>query len=120
MHRSCLKPSPRNDRRRKAPGREGHMEGFDLLASEMPPDPRRRWALLDQVERDAAYDNNAAVPDSPALIEARNAASAEYRAAHAGALDLPYGEGERTRWDLYPATDPSAPCLVFIHGGYWQ
>jgi arylformamidase len=33
---------------------------------------------------------------------------------------LPYAERERTRWDLYPASDPSAPCLVFIHGGYWQ
>src|SRR5262249_36594897 len=23
-------------------------------------------------------------------------------------------------WDLYPAADSQAPCLVFIHGGYWQ
>src|SRR5439155_1054324 len=22
--------------------------------------------------------------------------------------------------DLYPAADKSAPCLVFLHGGYWQ
>jgi acetyl esterase/lipase len=22
--------------------------------------------------------------------------------------------------DLFPAADPGAPCLVFIHGGYWQ
>jgi acetyl esterase/lipase len=22
--------------------------------------------------------------------------------------------------DLFPAKDPTAPCLVFIHGGYWQ
>ena len=95
------------------------MGGFDLFATEMPPDPRQRWALMDQAERDAAYDNNAAVADSPALIEARNVGSAAYRAAHAGALDLPYGEGERNRWDLYPAADPQAPCLVFIHGGYW-
>ena len=26
----------------------------------------------------------------------------------------------RTKWDLYHATDPTAPCLVHIHGGYWQ
>jgi arylformamidase len=96
------------------------MDGFDLLAPEMPPDPRRRWVLLGQAERDAAYDNNNAVPNSPALIEARNTASSAYRAAHSGALDLAYGAGERNRWDLYPAADPSAPCLVFIHGGYWQ
>ena len=30
------------------------------------------------------------------------------------------GAGERQRWDLFPATDATAPCLVFIHGGYWQ
>ena len=27
---------------------------------------------------------------------------------------------ERNTWDLFPASDPSAPCIVFIHGGYWQ
>ena len=95
------------------------MDGYDLLATEMPPDPRRRWAFLDQAEREKAYDNNGAVANSAALVEARNRGSAAYRAAHAGALDIPYADGERTRFDLYPAADPSAPCLVFIHGGYW-
>jgi acetyl esterase/lipase len=78
------------------------------------------WAGATQAERDAAYDNVAAVPDSAALIAARNAAAAGFRAAHAGHLDLAYGGTEREAWDLYPARDASAPCLVFIHGGYWQ
>ena len=78
------------------------------------------WAAATQDERDAAYDNTRAVTDSAALIAARNAASAEFRAAHAGHLDLPYAPGERTRWDLFPAAAPGAPCLVFVHGGYWQ
>jgi acetyl esterase/lipase len=78
------------------------------------------WAAATPAARDAAYNSNAAVPDSAALIEARNAASAAFRAAHPGHLDLAYGPGPRNRWDLYPAADPSAPCLVFIHGGYWQ
>lgn len=78
------------------------------------------WAGATPAARDAAYNNNAAVPDSAALIEARNAASAAFRAAHPGHLDLAYGLRERNRWDLYPAADPAAPCLVFIHGGYWQ
>jgi arylformamidase len=85
-----------------------------------PRIPRSSWAGLSQAERDAAYDNNKAVADSPALIAARNEASAKYRAAHATALDIPYGKRERTKIDLYPARDKSAPCLVFIHGGYWQ
>jgi acetyl esterase/lipase len=78
------------------------------------------WAGASQAERDAAYDNVAAVPDSAALIAARNAAAAAFRAAYAGHLDLAYGETEREAWDLYPGRDASAPCLVFIHGGYWQ
>jgi acetyl esterase/lipase len=83
-------------------------------------DPRATWASLAQAERDAAYDNNGAVADSPALIEKRNKGSAAYRKAHPAGLDIPYGPKERNRWDLYPAKNPDAPCLVFIHGGYWQ
>jgi arylformamidase len=85
-----------------------------------PKDPRLSWRSLSQAERDTAYDNNKAVANSPALIVARNEASARFRAAHTDALDVPYGDRERTKIDLYPASDPSTPCLVFIHGGYWQ
>jgi acetyl esterase/lipase len=85
-----------------------------------PRIPRSSWTALSQAERDAAYDNNKAVANSPALIAARNEVSAKYRTAHASALDIPYGPRERTKIDLYPARDKSAPCLVFIHGGYWQ
>jgi acetyl esterase/lipase len=93
---------------------------FDLVPTETPADPRRVWAKLDQATRDAAYNNNNAVANSAALIEERNAAAAAARAARSGALDIPYAAGERTRFDLYPAADKAAPCLVFIHGGYWQ
>ncbi len=50
----------------------------------------------------------------------RAAASEAFRSAHAEHLDLRYGKRERNLWDLFPAKDPKAPCLVFIHGGYWQ
>jgi arylformamidase len=86
----------------------------------LPPDPRDNWAALDPAQRDAAYNNNAAVADAAAWIERRNRDSAAYRAAHPNNLDLAYGVAERTAFDLYPATGPQAPCLVFIHGGYWQ
>lgn len=78
------------------------------------------WASASQAERDAAYDNAGAVADSPALIAARNAGGAAFRAAHPDHLDLAFGESEREAWDLFPGRDPNAPCLVFIHGGYWQ
>jgi len=83
-------------------------------------DPRSTWTSLTQGERDAAYDNNGAVADSPAQIAKRNAGSAAFRAAHPSGLDIPYGPKERNCWDLYPATNPNTPCFVFIHGGYWQ
>jgi arylformamidase len=89
------------------------------LAAEAPA-PQQVWASLDQARRNAAYDNNAAVANSAALIEARNAASARYRKAHPVGLDIPYAPGARTAVDLYPASAARAPCLVFIHGGYWQ
>ena len=85
-----------------------------------PSDPRLNWAALSQAERDAAYDNNAAVKNSAALIAERNQASEALRAAHNSLLDIPYGERERTKIDLYPAGSTTAPCLVFLHGGYWQ
>ena len=81
---------------------------------------RPNWATMDRTARDAAYDNTAAVTNSAGLVAQRNAASAEIRAAHPAGLDLPYGPAERQKWDLFPAEDPHAPCLVFIHGGYWQ
>ncbi len=78
------------------------------------------WGSLSRAERDGAYNNSAAVRNSPALNEARTTASASFRRQPRAQLDLAYGPGERQRWDLYPAADPEAPCFVFIHGGYWQ
>ena len=93
----------------------------DLTAENEPvASPQERWASLSQAERDTAYDNNKAVANSADLVSARNRAAEAYRASHAGHLDIPYGPGERLKFDLYPAEDPAAPCLVFIHGGYWQ
>ena len=83
-------------------------------------DPRLNWATLSQAERDAAYDNNAAVKNSAALIAERNQMSETLRASRKSFLDVPYGDRERTKIDLYPAADKTAPCLVFLHGGYWQ
>jgi arylformamidase len=83
-------------------------------------DPRLNWATLSQAERDAAYDNNAAVKNSAALIAERNQLSETLRASRKSFLDMAYGDRDRTKIDLYPAADKTAPCLVFLHGGYWQ
>jgi arylformamidase len=89
--------------------------------SSLSEDPRERRSSLDQAARDAAYDNSAAVADSPRWIERRNRDSAAYRSAHNAKLDLPYANvSERTAFDLYPSANETAPCLIFLHGGYWQ
>lgn len=51
---------------------------------------RLDWGAISRADRDAAYDNTAAVADSAELNAARAARSASFRAAHPGALDLPY------------------------------
>ncbi len=96
------------------------METLVLTPDATRPDPRDRWSELSQAERDTAYDNNKAVPHSASLVEARNIASTRVRASLPGAMDVPYANGERTCFDLFPAAAYAAPCLVFIHGGYWQ
>ena len=78
------------------------------------------WGTMSRDQRDAAYNNTDAVKNSAELNAAREAKSAVFRKAHPEHLDIPYGPRERNKWDLFPATDPNAPCLVFIHGGYWQ
>jgi acetyl esterase/lipase len=78
------------------------------------------WATMDQAARDAAYNNNLAVANSAELIERRNAQAAAFRKAHPAGLDVPYGTAPRQRFDLFAAKNAAAPCLVFIHGGYWQ
>jgi arylformamidase len=79
-----------------------------------------RWGLLSQAERDTAYNNSAHVPDSPVLNAAREVASSVFRTTNSMHLDLRYGARERNTWDLFPQANPDAPCIVFIHGGYWQ
>jgi len=78
------------------------------------------WDTMPSAARDAAYNNGAAVPESTHIIEGWIAASKRFRLERPEHLDLAYGAGERNKWDLFPARDPSAPCLVWIHGGYWQ
>src|SRR4051812_50159205 len=86
-------------------------------AKDGPLDPRLNWTALSQAERDAAYDNNAAVKNSAALIAERNQLSETLRASRKSFLDVPYGGREKTEGDLFPTADKKAPCLVFLHGG---
>ena len=82
--------------------------------------PSTDWGRMTDAQRDAAYNNSAAVANSQQSMAARLAISTEFRAQRPQHLDIPYGTRERNKWDIYPSTNPEAPCLVFFHGGYWQ
>ena len=74
---------------------------------------------MDRAALDAAYNNGAAVKDSPKIVADWEARSARLRAAHPDGMDLRYGKDERNRIDYFAARR-DGPVLMFIHGGYWQ
>src|SRR5262249_62157341 len=75
---------------------------------------------MDRAQLDAAYNNTDAVPTVDAIRADWAARSASVRQRRRGLLDLPYGDAPRQRLDLFLADNPSAPTLMFIHGGHWQ
>jgi acetyl esterase/lipase len=77
------------------------------------------WRQLSQDDRDAGFNNSAAVVDSSAILAEWERASANMRARHPQYLDLRYGPRDRNRIDFLNA-GAKGPTLVFIHGGYWQ
>ncbi|KIZ45506.1 MULTISPECIES: alpha/beta hydrolase [Rhodopseudomonas] len=75
---------------------------------------------MDRATLDAAYNNSAAVADSPQWLAQWQRRSADRRAGPGVRLDLAYGDKERTSLDYFSAGESGAPLLVFLHGGYWQ
>ncbi|MFP5515233.1 MAG: alpha/beta hydrolase [Alphaproteobacteria bacterium] len=73
---------------------------------------------------DDAYSNGAYIPGGdayPARWAERAAAfRAELSASGRAELGLPYGEGERDRYDLFRPDGAYKGTVVFIHGGYWM
>ncbi len=71
-------------------------------------------------ELQAQYSARAAVPEHPDIFKRWQAWSKTSRNELNAVLDLPYGEGQRERLDLFLPTTDEAPVMLFIHGGYWQ
>ncbi len=69
---------------------------------------------------EAEYNNELRVPDFPAIAARWQVASDAYRKAARCELDLPYGSGDRQRYDLFFAGGDQGPLVVYLHGGYWQ
>jgi arylformamidase len=77
------------------------------------------WKDMDQVELDAAYDQNVYAP-MIGQIQARYATSSVTTRARLGAPKrFLYGPTAVEGLDLYPAKAPNAPIFIFVHGGRW-
>lgn len=75
---------------------------------------------VDHVFLDASYNNGAAVPSWSGTFAVWAEQSRAIRAANAATMDIAYGSGERQKIDYFPGSDTASPCLVHVHGGYWQ
>ena len=60
------------------------------------------------------------VPEHPEHFRRWAADSAEAVRTQPRELDVRYGGGPNEHLDIFPAAQPDAPVLVFIHGGYWR
>lgn len=77
------------------------------------------------VNRDAAwhdrmYNNRAMVPDFADHFARWRDNSEKARRQRPCVLDVAYGDGPNETLDIFPASRPDAPVVVFIHGGYWR
>lgn len=77
------------------------------------------WLDYDQAELDLQYEQRSLVPDGDRYVAENEAASAQARADLDCRIDVPYGDGADEVLDIFPATAPGAPVLVFFHGGAW-
>ena len=77
-------------------------------------------ALKDAAWHDRMYNNRALVPDFADHFERWRTDSERARAQRSCVLDVAYGDGPNETLDIFPASRPDAPVVVFIHGGYWR
>lgn len=76
--------------------------------------------FTNQEELDTQYDTSRQVSDGAALLAGRREASDRARGELAHAANLRYGALPPETLDVFPAAQPDAPLVVFIHGGYWS
>jgi arylformamidase len=75
---------------------------------------------MDQVELDAAYDQDIYAPLGNQIIRKRCASASEATRVRFGAPRREsYGPTEIEKLDIYPTKRRNAPIFVYIHGGQW-
>ncbi|MDH4652700.1 alpha/beta hydrolase [Pseudomonas sp. JS3066] len=80
-----------------------------------PSDPAELAAYYD-----VQYNARASVEDFDQYPRQYRALSDSAHASLKCFKDVSYGPGTGERLDIFPAEQPNAPVLLFIHGGYWR
>ena len=79
------------------------------------------WEMEGHMDWDDAYDNSGHIPGAQEYVRMWAGRAAAFRNRwQATSLDLPYGERERERFDLFRPDGPERGLVVFVHGGYWM
>jgi len=73
-----------------------------------------------QDELEYQYNPRISVPEYPELAKVRAAQARKVRESAKSWLNIAYGASPRERLDIYAATNPAGPVLIYIHGGYWR
>ncbi len=71
------------------------------------------------MELDEAFANAAYIQDGAEYPARWQANATAFRALGNSELDIPYGEGERSAFDLFVPHDTPKGLVIFVHGGYW-
>ena len=77
------------------------------------------WMDMDQVELDAAYDQNVYAPMIDQIQKRYGTSSVTTRARLGAPKRFAYGPTAIEGLDLYPAKTANAPIFIFVHGGRW-
>lgn len=97
------------------------MENQNNLSNKTEFSTRKLYGdFATQQELDAEYDVEKAVPGFLKYINNFTASSEKARKMLQGRTVVQYGPTLMERLTVYPAKNPDAPVMLFVHGGYWR
>lgn len=78
------------------------------------------WRSYTQAALDIQYNSRGTVPDVSLYLNDYAARTSQAKSQLRTIENLPYGDGANELLDIYPASQPNAPVMVYLHGGDWR
>lgn len=78
------------------------------------------WRGYTQAALDIQYNSRGTVPDVSPYLADYAARTSQAKAQLRCLENERYGDGANELLDIYPATQPNAPVMVYLHGGDWR